>query len=70
MTDERIITVTDAFRAGHCVSGIRDFIENTLEMDVRDVFKNGVPASVLEEKGGEIGRRIIELKNRSEHGGK
>lgn len=64
MQDEKI-TMTDAMRAGYCVSGIRDYIENTLNLDVRDAIKNGIPQSLLESQGDEMSRRILELKDRS-----
>lgn len=68
MTQDRKITMTDAMRAGYCVSGIRDYIRDTLKLDVRDAVKNGIPASLLENQDDEIGRRILELKNWSQHG--
>lgn len=47
---DRVITVTDLRRAGHCATGIKNWFD-TQQLDFKDFLKNGIPAKTLYDTG-------------------
>lgn len=70
MTDDPIITVTDARQFGYCVSGIRDWFKGQPAVDFRHFLKHGYPASVLAPLGPHATRVIDFVRDREAAGGR
>lgn len=66
--DDFIVTINDIRKTGHCTAGTRRwFAANGL--DFREFLKNGMPASLLEEKGDAMAGEVI-AKIRSRRNGR
>lgn len=61
MTDNPIIRIDDIRKAGHCVTGAREWFERH-GLDFRAFLKDGIPADEFIEKGDALSKRIVERK--------
>lgn len=56
--EDRIITIDDVRRTGHCVRGIKTWAK-TRQLDFADFLKNGIAESILIETGDAIALDIV-----------
>ena len=57
------VFVSDAFKGGHCMEGIRTWAD-TNGYDFRDMMKNGLSARELSQNGDAYSDRILKMAMR------
>lgn len=62
------ITISDVRRAGHCVSGARDWFERH-GLDFRDFVKNGISEDDFLASGDALAAAVVEHKRKLDRDG-
>lgn len=57
------ITISDVRRAGHCVTGARDWFERH-ELDFRDFIRNGIAEEDFLASGDGLAASVVEHKKK------
>lgn len=56
-----LITISDIRKAGHCVSGAREWA-HAYDIDFRDFIRNGIDSEVLLATGDAMAQQVVDRK--------
>lgn len=60
--DPDVVRVADAKRAGYCIKGTRNWVENESDYTWQEFCQNGIPVAELEKVNHAVVQHILKVK--------